>query len=50
VVTDFVGVAGARAWLIAFMVEVGIGLTVMAAFISQYFDLAWKEEGERGVE
>jgi len=47
-VTDFVGIAGSRAWLVAYMVEVGIGLTVMAAFVSQYFDLAWKEEGEMG--
>jgi hypothetical protein len=28
------------------MVSIGIGLTVMAAFVSQYFDLAWKEEEE----
>ncbi len=48
-VTDLVGVAGSRAWIIAFMVEVGIGLTVMAAFISQYFDLAWKDEEEMVV-
>ena len=45
-VTDFVGVAGARSFLVGYMVSVGIGLTVMAAFVSQYFDLAWKEEEE----
>ncbi|HOV81283.1 MAG TPA: MnhB domain-containing protein [Methanothrix sp.] len=45
-VTDFAGVAGARAWLVGSAIEVGIGLTVMAAFVSQFFDLAWKEEDE----
>ena len=45
-VTEFTGVAGARSFLIAYMVSVGIGLTVMAAFVSQYFDLAWKEDDE----
>jgi len=28
------------------MISVGIGLTVMASFVSQFFDLAWKEEDE----
>jgi multicomponent Na+:H+ antiporter subunit B len=45
-VTDFVGVAGARSFLVGYMVSIGIGLTVMASFVSQYFDLAWKEEEE----
>ena len=45
---NIVGVATARGYLVAFMVSVGIGVTVMAAFVSQYFDLAWKEEEERG--
>ena len=45
-VTEFTGVAGARSFLIAYMVCVGIGLTVKAAFVSQYFDLAWKEDVE----
>jgi multicomponent Na+:H+ antiporter subunit B len=50
-VTDFVGIAGARSWLVSYMVSVGIGLTVMASFVSQYFDLAWKEEEEmEGIE
>ena len=47
-VANIVGVATARGYLVAFMVSVGIGVTVMAAFVSQYFDLAWKEEEERG--
>ena len=47
-ITDFVGVPGARSFLVSYMVSVGIGLTVMASFVSQYFDLAWKEEGEMG--
>lgn len=47
-VTDLVGVAGSRAWLVSYMVSIGIGLTVMASFVSQYFDLAWKEEEEMG--
>ena len=47
-ITDFVGVPGARSFLVSYMVSVGIGLTVMASFVSQYFDLAWKEEGELG--
>jgi len=45
-VTEFMGVAGARSFLVSYMVSAGIGLTVMAAFVSQYFDLAWKEEEE----
>jgi multicomponent Na+:H+ antiporter subunit B len=45
-VTDYVGVAGSRSFLVGYMVSVGIGLTVMAAFVSQYFDLAWKEYDE----
>jgi len=49
-VTNYVGVAGARSWLVGYMVSVGIGLTVMAAFVSQYFDLAWKEEDEMEVD
>lgn len=44
-VADFVGHAGARSFLVGYMISVGIGLTVMASFVSQYFDLAWKEEG-----
>jgi len=47
-VADIVGTAGARGFLVSYMVSVGIGLTVMASFVSQYFDLAWKEEGEGG--
>lgn len=45
-VTDFVGTAGARSFLVAYMISAGIGLTVMASFVSQYFDLAWKEDDE----
>jgi hypothetical protein len=45
-VTDYVGVAGARSFLVGYMVSVGIGLTVMASFVSQYFDLTWKEDEE----
>jgi multicomponent Na+:H+ antiporter subunit B len=45
-VTDFVGTAGARSFLVGYMISVGIGLTVMASFVSQYFDLAWKEDDE----
>jgi len=45
-VANYVGVAGARSWTVGYMVSVGIGLTVMAAFMSQYFDLGWKEEEE----
>jgi len=45
-VTDFVDIAGSRSWLVSYMVSVGIGLTVMASFVSQYFDLAWKEDEE----
>jgi len=45
-VTDFVGIAGARSFMVAYMISVGIGLTVMASFVSQYFDLAWKEDDE----
>jgi len=41
-----VGIATTRGYLLAFMVSVGIGITVMAAFVSQFFDLAWKEEEE----
>jgi len=41
-----VGIAVTRGYLVAFMVSVGIGVTVMAAFVSQFFDLAWKEEDE----
>jgi multicomponent Na+:H+ antiporter subunit B len=47
-VTDFVGVPVARSFLVGYMISVGIGLTVMASFVSQYFDLAWKEEDENG--
>lgn len=45
-ITDYVGVAGARSFLVGYWISVGIGLTVMASFVSQYFDLAWKEEDE----
>jgi len=45
-VADFVGTAGARSFLVGYMISVGIGLTVMASFVSQYFDLAWKEDDE----
>lgn len=45
-VANVVGIAAARGYLLAFMVSVGIALTVMGAFISQFFDLAWKEEEE----
>ena len=41
-----VGEPVTRGYLVAFMVSVGIGTTVMAAFVSQFFDLAWKEEDE----
>jgi multicomponent Na+:H+ antiporter subunit B len=47
-VTDFVGVPVSRSFLVGYMISVGIGLTVMASFVSQYFDLAWKEEDEMG--
>jgi len=47
-VTDFVGVSVARSFLVGYWVSIGIGLTVMASFVSQYFDLAWKEEDEMG--
>jgi multicomponent Na+:H+ antiporter subunit B len=43
---NLVGIATTRGYLVAFMVSVGIGTTVMAAFVSQFFDLAWKEEEE----
>jgi len=43
---NLVGVAVTRGYLLAFMVSVGIGTTVMGAFISQFFDLAWKDEDE----
>jgi multicomponent Na+:H+ antiporter subunit B len=42
--SKILGVAGARGFLIADVVEVGIGVTVMAAFVSIFFDLARKEE------
>jgi multicomponent Na+:H+ antiporter subunit B len=45
-VSDFMGIAGSRSFLIAYMIDVGVGLTVMAAFVSQFFDLAWKEDDE----
>jgi multicomponent Na+:H+ antiporter subunit B len=45
-VTDFVGVPASRSFLVGYMISVGIGLTVMASFVSQFFDLAWKEEDE----
>jgi multicomponent Na+:H+ antiporter subunit B len=49
---NILGIAEARGYLVAFMVDVGIGVTVMAAFVSQFFDLAWKEKeeekGEKG--
>ncbi len=45
-VTDFVGVPGSRSFLVSYMINVGIGLTVMASFVSQFFDLAWKEDEE----
>jgi multicomponent Na+:H+ antiporter subunit B len=45
-VADYVGTAGARSFLVTYMISAGIGLTVMASFVSQYFDLAWKEEEE----
>jgi multisubunit Na+/H+ antiporter MnhB subunit len=45
-VTEFTGVAGARSFLIGYMISVGIGLTVMAAFISQFFDLTMAGEEE----
>jgi multicomponent Na+:H+ antiporter subunit B len=41
-----VGIAVTRGYLLAFMVSVGIGITVMGAFISQFFDLAWRDEEE----
>jgi multicomponent Na+:H+ antiporter subunit B len=47
-VADITGTAGARSFLVSYMVSIGIGLTVMASFVSQYFDLAWKEEDELG--
>lgn len=43
---NILGTAGARGYLVAFVVDVGIGITVMAAFVSQFFDLAWKESEE----
>ncbi|MDD4161561.1 MAG: MnhB domain-containing protein [Methanothrix sp.] len=45
-VTEFTGVAGARGFLIGYMISVGIGLTVMAAFVSQFFDLTMAGEEE----
>jgi multicomponent Na+:H+ antiporter subunit B len=47
-VADITGTAGARSFLVSYMVSIGIGVTVMASFVSQYFDLAWKEEDESG--
>jgi len=47
-VADITGTAGVRGFLVSYMISIGIGLTVMAAFVSQYFDLSWKEEGELG--
>lgn len=41
---NIIGHADTRALMIADVVEIGIGMTVMAAFVSLFFDLAWKEE------
>ncbi|HUV79866.1 MAG TPA: MnhB domain-containing protein [Candidatus Bathyarchaeia archaeon] len=42
--SNIIGHADTRALMIADVVEIGIGMTVMAAFVSLFFDLAWKEE------
>lgn len=47
---ELVGIAKTRYYLIVSMVSVGVGITVMAAFVSQFFDLAWKEEEEKEKE
>jgi len=51
--SNIIGQADTRALMIADVVEIGIGMTVMAAFVSIFFDLAWKEESveeEGGME
>ena len=45
-VTDFLGIPGSRGFMVGYWIEIGIGLTVMACFVSQYFDLTWKEDEE----
>ncbi|MEM1578229.1 MAG: MnhB domain-containing protein [Archaeoglobaceae archaeon] len=43
-----VGIHEARSIQVEFIIEVGIGITVFAAFVSMFYDLAWKEEEEVG--
>ncbi|MDI9645169.1 MAG: MnhB domain-containing protein [Archaeoglobales archaeon] len=44
--TNLFGPYEARALQVEFVVEVGIGITVFAAFVSMFYDLAWKDEDE----
>lgn len=45
-IANLVGIHEARAVQVEFVIEVGIGVTVFAAFVSMFYDLAWKDEGE----
>ncbi|MCS7121959.1 MAG: hypothetical protein NZ895_05110 [Archaeoglobaceae archaeon] len=45
-ITQLVGPHEARAVQIEFIIEVGIGVTVFASFVSMFYDLAWKDEEE----
>lgn len=45
-ISKLVGIHEARAIQVEFVIEVGIGITVFAAFVSMFFDLAWMDEGE----
>ncbi|MEM0350795.1 MAG: MnhB domain-containing protein [Archaeoglobaceae archaeon] len=43
-ISNLVGTHEARAIQVEYVIEVGIGITVFAAFVSMFFDLAWKDE------
>lgn len=45
-IANLFGIHEARTIQIELIIEVGIGITVFAAFTSMFFDLAWKEEDE----
>ncbi|MCX8172656.1 MAG: hypothetical protein N3D09_03465 [Archaeoglobaceae archaeon] len=45
-IAEAVGVYEARALQVELIIEIGIGITVFAAFVSMFYDLAWKDEDE----
>ncbi|MCS7119505.1 MAG: MnhB domain-containing protein [Archaeoglobaceae archaeon] len=45
-IANLVGTHEARAMQVELIIEVGIGITVFAAFVSMFYDLAWKDDDE----